>query len=140
MPKKPDNLSTDLRSIGNLTVDAITGITDIVESLHHTIAGLGGMLGAPDQYRTKGVTGMVYRNIRTVTESAGDGIDALLGRLGPMLGEKDSSPSREAVLAALNGVLGDHLVARNNPLAIPMRLRRNGKPLSERALSQAIEQ
>ncbi|MDM8556976.1 hypothetical protein QUF75_19795 [Desulfococcaceae bacterium HSG7] len=140
MPQNHDNLSTDLRGIGNLTVDAITGITDIVESLHHTIADFGGMLGAPDQYQTKGITGMVYRNIRTVTESAGDGIDALLGRLGPMLGEKDSSPGREAVLSALNGVLGDHLVARNNPLAIPMQLRRNGKPLSEQALSQAIRQ
>ncbi len=140
MPQNPDNLSTDLRGIGSLTIDAITGITDIVESLHHTIASFGGMLGAPDQYRTKGVTGMVYRNIRTVTQSAGDGIDALLGRLGPMLGEKDSSPGREAVLAALNGVLGDHLVARNNPLAIPMQFRRNGKPLSEQALSQAIRQ
>jgi len=57
-----------------------------------------------------------------------------------MLGEKESSPGREAVLSALNGVLGDHLVARNNPLAIPMQFRRNGKPLSEQALSKAIQQ
>ncbi len=140
MPRNPNNLSTDLRGVGSLTIDAITGITDIVESLHHTISSFAGMLGAPDQYRTKGVTGMVYRNIRNVTELVGDGVDGLLDRFSPMLGEKDSSPGREAVLSALNGVLGDHLVARNNPLAISMRLRRNGKPLSERALSQAIEQ
>jgi hypothetical protein len=33
------------------------------------------------------------------------------------------------VVAALNGVLGDHLAATGNPLAIVMRLRREGKPL-----------
>ena len=140
MPRNPSNLSTDLRGVGSLTIDAITGITDIVESLHHTITSFSGIPGVRDQYRTKGITGMVYRNIRTVTELVGDGIDALLDRLSSMLGEKDSSPGREAVLSALNGVLGDHLVARNNPLAIPMQFRRNGKPLNEQALSEAVQQ
>ena len=140
MPRNPSNLSTDLRGVGNLTIDAITGITDIVESLHHTITSFSGVLGARNQYRTKGITGIVYQNIHTVTELVGDGIDALLGRLSSMLGEKDTSPGREAVLSALNGVLGDHLVARNNPLAIPMQFRRNGKPLNEQALSEAIQQ
>jgi hypothetical protein len=41
-----------------------------------------------------------------------------------------SSGTREALLAALNGVLGDHLAASANPLAITMRLRREGKPLT----------
>jgi len=64
----------------------------------------------------------------------------LLGRLSSKLGEKDSSPGREAVLSALNGVLGDHLVARNNPLAIPMQFRRNGKPLNKQSLLDTIQQ
>jgi pimeloyl-ACP methyl ester carboxylesterase len=83
---------------------------------------------------------MVYRSIRNVTELVGDGIDTLLDRLSSMIGEKSSSPAREAVLSALNGVLGDHLVARNNPLAIPMQFRRNGKPLNEKAFYEAIQQ
>ncbi len=140
MPRNSTNLSTDLRGAGSLTIDAINGITDIVESLHHTITRFPGILGAPDQHRTKGVTGMVYRNIHTVAELVGDGIDTLLDRLSLMIGEKDSSLGREAVLSALNGVLGDHLVARNNPLAIPMQFRRNGKPLNGQPLSQAIQQ
>lgn len=140
MPRNSKNVSTDLRGVGDLTIDAISGITDIVESLHHAITSSSGTIGTPVQSRTRGVKGMVYRNIRTVTELVGNGIDALLGRLSLMLGEKDSSPGRESVLSALNGVLGDHLVARNNPLAIPMRFRRNGKPLNEQALSGAIQQ
>ena len=140
MPRNSTNLSTDLRGAGSLTIDAINGITDIVESLHHTITCFPEILGAPDQHRTKGVTGMVYRNIHTVAELVGDGIDTLLDRLSLMIGEKDSSPGREAVLSALNGVLGDHLVARNNPLAIPMQFRRNGKPLNEQSLLETIQQ
>jgi len=140
MPRKPHNLSKDLRGVGSLTIDAITGITDIVESLHHTIARFSGILDEKDQDRTNGITGMAYRNVRTVTELVGGGIDALLDGFSSMLGEKDSSPGREAVISALNGVLGDHLVARDNPLAIPMKFRRNGKLLNERALSKAIQQ
>ena len=140
LPRNPNNLSTDLRGAGRLTIDAITGITDMVESLHHTIGSFSGRRGAPDQRRTKGITGMVYRNIRSTTELLGTGIDTLLNRLSLKLGEKDSSPGREAVISALNGVLGDRLVARDNPLAIPMQFRRNGKPLNEPALLEAIQQ
>jgi len=140
LPRNPNNLSTDLRGAGRLAVDAITGITDMVESLHHTFTSFSGRLGITDQDRTKGITGMVYRNIRSVTEVVGERIDVLLGRLSSKLGEKDSSPGREAVLSALNGVLGDHLVARNNPLAIPMQFRRNGKPLNKQSLLDTIQQ
>jgi len=140
MPSNPNNLSTDLRGAGHLTIEAISAITDIVESLHHTITSFSGILGEPDQNRTKGITGMVYRNIRTVTELVGGGIDVLLDQLSLMLDETNSSPAREAVLSALNGVLGDHLVSRNNPLAIPMQFRRNGKPLNDQAISEAVQQ
>jgi len=140
MPRNPSNLSTDLRGIGNLTIDAITGITDIVGSLHHTIISFQGYLAREIRIGQRVSRVWFTETVHTVTELVGDGIDALLDRLSSMLGEKESSPGREAVLSALNGVLGDHLVARNNPLAIPMQFRRNGKPLSEQALSEAIQQ
>ena len=120
---------SDLRGAGNLITDAVTGIADLTEAMHHTIASLGGILGKPNQNRTTGITGMVYRNIRTVSGLAGGGIDLLLRQLSSPLGEKCSSPEREMLLAALNGVLGDHLAARSNPLAIPMQFRQNGMPL-----------
>jgi pimeloyl-ACP methyl ester carboxylesterase len=140
MSQKTNSLSADLRGAGKLTIDAITGITDIVESLHHAISPVSGIPGTGQQYRTRGITGFVYRSIRTITGVVGDGIDAGLNQLNSILGEMDSSPAREATLSALNGVLGDHLVARNNPLAIPMQFRRNGLPLDERALYEAIQQ
>jgi len=44
------------------------------------------------------------------------------------------------VLAALNGVMGDYLAATENPLAISMSLRQDGKPLilERRTLARAI--
>ena len=39
-----------------------------------------------------------------------------------------SSPEREAFVAALNGVWGDHLANTGNPLAIAMSLRVGGRP------------
>ena len=133
---------SDIRGAGNLTIDAITGITNLVESMHHTIASLGGMLGEPNQNRATGITGMVYRNISTVTGLVGGSLDLLLKQFSSLLGEKCSSPEREVVLAALNGVLGDHLATRNNPLAIPMQFRRNGVPLTmgDQAFSQSVRQ
>jgi hypothetical protein len=83
---------------------------------------------------------MVYWNIRTITKLVGGGIDVLLGRLSLTLGEEGSSPDREVILSVLNGVLGDYLVAKHNPLAIPMQLRRDGQPLDEQALRAAIKQ
>ena len=140
MPETPRNLPTDLRGIGNLTVDAIAGITDIVESLHQTIAGFAGMLSAGNRQRTKGITGLAYRNVRTVSQGVGNGLDAVLDRLSTRIGQHPSHHAREAMLAALNGVIGDHLAERRNPLAIAMQFRRDGQPLTRQALSEMIRQ
>ncbi|MBF0231108.1 MAG: hypothetical protein HQK63_16180 [Desulfamplus sp.] len=126
---------SDLSGIGKLTIEAVSGITDIVEDLHQTILSMNGLLGSPDNHYTTGITGIVYKNIRTVTGLVGNGIDITLNKLIDILGNNDSQSSipvsgYEAVVSALNGVVGDHLAASKNPLAITMQLRRNGIPLS----------
>jgi pimeloyl-ACP methyl ester carboxylesterase len=75
-----------------------------------------------------------------VTRLVGGSIDAVLGSLAPLVGHVEPSPAREAIVAALNGVLGDHLAETRNPLAISLRFRRNGKTLSleRQALAAAI--
>ena len=98
--------------------------------MHHTIARTPGILGEPPQGRPSGITGLVYKSIRNVTRLVGGSIDALLGVLARLIAERPSSQEREAVLAALNGVFGDYLVASGNPLAIAMRLRAGGVPLT----------
>jgi pimeloyl-ACP methyl ester carboxylesterase len=119
--------AADLRGLSRLVIDATTGMTDVVEAMHHNIARPPGLPGAGSRGRTRGITGLVYSSIRGITRLVGGGIDAGLAPFMPL--GKGSSPGREAVLAALNGVLGDHLAATGNPLAIPMELRREGRPL-----------
>jgi hypothetical protein len=133
---------SDLRGASRLAIDATTGLTELVETMHQNIARLPGVLGAPRTGRARGIAGLVYRAVRGTTGLVGGGIDAVLARLVPTLDAASSSRGREAVLAALNGVLGDYLAATSNPLAIPMRLRRNGRPLqlARRALAAAIRQ
>ncbi|KXO13038.1 hypothetical protein AKG98_4238 [Moritella sp. JT01] len=134
----PSDRANDMRGINQLAVDAVTGLTDIVEALHYTILSLG-LNDQNTQPRTRGVTGFVYRNIRTVTAFVGDKIDFSLSQLGTALGQHESSLSREVAISMLNGVLGDYLLERENPLAVIMQLRRDGKPLSDVALRNLIE-
>ncbi|NJD86489.1 MAG: alpha/beta hydrolase [Betaproteobacteria bacterium] len=141
MSAKPRHVhASDLQGIGRLAIDATLGITGIVETMHHNISLVPGPLGKATRKPTKGITGLVYRSIRGVTRLVGGGVDLALANLASLVGEEPSSPAREAVLAALNGVLGDHLAGSGNPLAIPMRFRRGGQALVLRrpSLAKAI--
>jgi len=131
---------SDLLGFSRLAVDATVKLSDVVEAMHLNIALAPGILGRPASGPTRGITGLVYQSIRTVAGLVGSGIDAALAPLIPLFGERSSPPGREAMIAALNGVMGDYLAATDNPLAISMSLRRNGRPLAleRRALSRAI--
>ena len=126
----PSRNASDLRGLGRLAIDGVTGITDLVEAMHAAITHLPSAIGRPAPASTTGLTGFVYQSVRTVTGWVGDGIDASLSGLAPLLGDRGQGPQREATLAAMNGVLGDHLEASHNPLAISMRLRVGGEALA----------
>lgn len=135
----PDpGVASDLRGASRLLVDAVTGVTGIVESMHRNISGLAPIVGASREGGTRGITGLVYGSVRGVSRVVGFGLDAALSRLAPLLRRRGVSARREALVAALNGVLGDHLAASQNPLAIAMRLRKDGRPLTleRQALAQ----
>jgi pimeloyl-ACP methyl ester carboxylesterase len=119
----------DLRGVSQLIITAVTGVTDIVEDMHRNIASPVSLIGKAPAGRTRGITGLVYRSVRGVTKGVGSLLDIALAQLGHLLPGQAFSPRREALLAAVNGVLGDYLIADQNPLAIPMRLRQNGEAL-----------
>ncbi len=129
MTKPSHTRSGHLRGLGRLAAEATLGVTELVEAVHQTISAGPGPLGTPPAGSTRGITGVVYGNVRGVTRLVGSGVDASLTKLAPLLGELKPSPRRDAILAALNGVLGDYLEERGNPLAIPMHLRRSGQVL-----------
>ncbi|MCU0753505.1 MAG: GPI inositol-deacylase [Xanthomonadales bacterium] len=126
-----------------LAFDAVRATTDIVEAMHATIAALSLPLGT-GATRTRGLTAGVYGAIRGVTGLLRQGVDASLRGVGAVTAAEPlpAEPREEAALAALNGVLGDHLEATGNPLAIRMQLRRAGLPLTltREALADALPQ
>jgi hypothetical protein len=119
--------STHLRGAARLATDATAGLVGLVEAMHARIASVPGLPVRGE--RTSGITGLVYRSIHGVTRLVGGSVDALLALIEPELQASPPSAERAAVLAALNGVLGDHLAATHNPLATTMALRRGGQPL-----------
>jgi pimeloyl-ACP methyl ester carboxylesterase len=128
MTSKP-SLPSDARGASRLAVDLTLLVTELVETMHHNIARRPGPLGRPTFEPARGLTGFVYRRVRGVTRLVGGGIDAALAPLVTHFGRVSGWPGREAVVAALNGVLGDYLEETGNPLAIPMRFRVGGEPL-----------
>jgi hypothetical protein len=131
----PPSPATDLRGAARLATEAAAGLTDLVEAMHERITHLPGLDPRPLDGRTTGVTGLVYKSVRGVTRLVGGSADALLGLLAvllPSAAEASAAPQRErqAMLAALNGVLGDHLARTHNPLATTMAFRQIGQPLA----------
>jgi len=126
-----DNASipVDLRGASRVATDATLLLTHLVETMHHNIARTPGVLGKATFAPTRGITGLVYRSVRGVTRLAGTGVDASLAALQPLLTKKSSWSGRDAVLAVLNGVLGDYLEDSGNPLATGMHLRHDGAAL-----------
>jgi pimeloyl-ACP methyl ester carboxylesterase len=135
-------LVSSLRGISQLAVAAVVGATDIVEEMQRSIVRRSPPVGGTGERGARGISGLVYRSIRRVTHGIGAGLDRALVQVAPLVGRAStpSSPRREAVLAALNGVLGDYLAATNNPLAITMCFRKNGQPLllERKALTSAF--
>jgi pimeloyl-ACP methyl ester carboxylesterase len=123
---KPDSLGSDAVGFGRLAFDAMFGLTSVVESMHGTIAERPLPFGGAARADTRGITRLVYQSIRAVTHLVGGGFDILTPLLLAQGDAGLASLRRDAVVAALNGVIGDHLVATGNPLAIPMRFRRDG--------------
>jgi pimeloyl-ACP methyl ester carboxylesterase len=144
MIKPTSTLGADLQGAARLSAQATAGLVDVVEAIYERIARVPGVSGTLDG-RATGIPGLVFKSIRGVTRLVGGSTDALLGLLTRSLASDTAhptSPEREAVLAALNGVLGDHLAATGNPLAITMSLRHQGRPLvlETGALAQALPQ
>ena len=118
MPAPPPD---DARAAAQLAAEAVGGVADVVEAAHAVIS----RPWRPGR-RTRGIPGLVYRSVRLGARLAGRVVDLGLSarRPGPR------SARREAWVAALNGVRGDALAARGHPLATPLHLRYDGRPLA----------
>ena len=119
----------DLRGASRLAVEAARAVTALVEKMHVTIASGPALVGKPLAAPVRLVTRAVYASVQGITQLVGTSLDAALAQLPPLFKASAAGPQREAVVAVVNGVLGDYLHETGNPLAIDMHLRHAGVAL-----------
>ena len=124
---------SDIQGAAQLAAQATIGVARITEGVHQSVWSSMGVPGGSAPGRTRGLTGLVYRSIESIAQLVGHGMDKAFRTLQPLLetavADPPNSAAREAVLAALNGVMGDRLVHGKNPLATPMGLLYQGQLL-----------
>jgi pimeloyl-ACP methyl ester carboxylesterase len=129
-PSRPRRVET-LRGIAKLAVQGTTGVSRVAEGVTQSVWSTLGVPGGTTPGTTRGITGLVYRSVNGAARLVGQGVDRALVQVDALLGEggaaRDETPARAAVLAALNGVMGDRLAADGNPLATAMSLRVQGQ-------------
>ncbi len=126
MPVPNRSQISDIRGAASMLVDGAMATTEVVEKMHRTIQARPWPLGVSVTDRTRGMTGLVYRSIRTGIQLFGRAIEAGLTPMTMLLPEGESSRLRNAYRSAANGVFGDYLARTGNPLAIDMSLHHRG--------------
>ncbi|MFB2864906.1 esterase/lipase family protein [Aeromonas sp. MdU4] len=126
---------SDIRELAQLLTLALPATVHITEAVHQAVLSGMGFKGR-DEGKTAGITGLVYQGVHKAANTLGSGINTLLTHLPPTppLHHIPETPKRAALIATLNGVLGDKLVEQQNALATPMTLRYQGKPLDWQAM------
>lgn len=124
---KPISLSDFFEGLAQLATMGVVEVTDIVEAIHREIIlrPLGRFNKGSVSKWQRGLTGRIYDAVRKVALLVGNNLALALRLYKNVINQKDARPLPESfkqLINVLNGVMGDHLVNHNNPLAIPMTL------------------
>lgn len=139
MDSSPENGSGYDAAVAAALIAArgVEQVTELVEDVHAGILRPRWRRRG-EAARARGITGFVYRSIRLVTRGT-FGVLRMLGGRQRRVALTDAR-REAAVRAVVNGLIGDHLAATGNALAIPMVLRRGGTvlPLDRDGLAAAL--
>ncbi|MGM8910560.1 alpha/beta fold hydrolase [Psychrobacter sp. 1U1] len=123
----PISLSDFFEGLAQLATMGVVEVTDIVEAIHREIVlrPLGRFNESNVSKWQRGLTGRIYGAVRRVASLVGNNLALALRLYKNVISQKDARPLPESfkqLINVLNGVMGDHLVNHDNPLAIPMIL------------------
>ncbi len=133
---------TEIEAVGELAGEALAAGGNLVRELHEGIAGRPfGVLGtaaAPVRVIHDKVAGAVYGGVLGGLRGAARGAAAFAEqRADPGSPGLTAQPVGALLVGALNGAFGNHLVTRENPLALGMEIRGDGEKLEPTAESLA---
>ncbi|MBL8299917.1 MAG: alpha/beta fold hydrolase [Rhodanobacteraceae bacterium] len=121
-----------LRGTTQLAGEGFLGALDVVEGLHQAVLDPFARLLPFGQLLMRS-TDFVYARLRDVGHAANTAAIGSLGLyeryLSPRGGDEASEGAASTWISALNGAVGDHLEATNNPLALSLAFCRNGRVL-----------
>ncbi len=126
MPKK----DSDLQGLTRLLTEVTVGITNLVEAMHQRIVHPPFLPSTPIQHAITGIADITYRQVRWGAQFVGRGLDHVLGQWGAVSDDVSTTDEREAIRAVLNGVIGDYLEKKDNPLQIRMCFRYHSEEIS----------
>ncbi|MFK7799591.1 MAG: hypothetical protein AB8E82_19215 [Aureispira sp.] len=133
-----NNKSAYLQGFTRLITEATIGVTDLTEAMHKRVVHPPFLPSTPVQHLITNIASITYKSIRWSTRLIGGSLDMVLGQLAPVLGTMKPTDEKEAIQAALNGVVGDYLEAKENPLQISMQFRLFAKavPLDRKRMEE----
>lgn len=133
-----NNRSAYLQGFTRLITEATIGVTDLTEAMHKRVVHPPFLPSTPVQHLITNIAGITYTSIRWSTQLIGKSLDLALGQLAPVLGTIEPTDEKEAIQSALNGVLGDYLEEKENPLQITMQFRLFAKvvPLDSKRIKE----
>ncbi len=140
----------ELRGLAHLLCDGVTEVTHIAEELLHRIVHPRFLPSTPVQHGVSAIASLSFQSIRIASRGL-----SLALRWTPrqlQTNNRTSNPTsiptsisaekKDALLAILHGVIGDHLQRTENPLCLPMQIRTREQMLSTdpASLRQALPQ
>ena len=119
------NTASDIQGLCRLATDAVKLTTELVEAQHSRLDWMSNFFFASqgEDKCANPISRGVYSSILNITSLVESAMSSILDELArhTVLGETETSSQRRiTAMAILNGVVGDYLVAENNPLAIRM--------------------
>ena len=126
--RKPLSRSDFIEGLARLAASGLVELTDVVESIHREVVVMpfAGHLPILEELWDRGISGKVYKLVKSIMSYSGHGTATALRTLNQRLDQYErgaSLPKSLKVLNnAINGVMGDHLIYMNNPLALSMLL------------------
>jgi pimeloyl-ACP methyl ester carboxylesterase len=124
--RQPD----EARELVRLAFEEAAGAFDGLHSIHGSIAERAfrrtGAAGAPAHWMHDRIAGAVYGGLKTSVLSAGRLADLGLARRPRVV---SNTPRGAALVATINGLIGDTLERRQSALVQPLSLRVGGEPI-----------
>jgi pimeloyl-ACP methyl ester carboxylesterase len=121
----------EARELVRLGFEEIAGAFDGLHSIHGSIANRAfrrtGVGGAPVQWMHDRITGGVYGGLKASVLGMGRVADVALARRPRVV---SNTPRGAALVATINGLIGDTLERRESALSQPMAVRVAGEPVT----------